>query len=281
MARASSAGSDSESDFLEELLSSFRATSSQPDVATDCTDKSAGQSKLQSCHRSAGAAESSRASDSFTEQASAPSQPDAAPMDVALPTAKKPRAAEKAAIVWPALAGFREPVGLVSRAVWTQVCRSAPKVSFTLMIDPMDRSYFSFPAVLSYCIDTVSALTRGNAVPFKIGIACDPWSRWENRQFGYAKLCSFKMLVLHKACRSAEEARDLERGLIESFRHLDSCKNIAPGGEGMSANAPLPVYTYITLGGKLDPNAPDEFRDLMSWHLSRTKRVKQFRDLMN
>jgi hypothetical protein len=127
----------------------------------------------------------------------------------------------------------------------------------------------TFKNILSECETTVMLLLQGPLMPFKFGICNDPEARFNNPSFGYSMLGVFKMILLHKSTRDADEARQLERELIHIFGHSRACKNIAPGGEGMSPHSPLPVFTYVVVGGNLDNGgaAQKEFKHLMQCQL--------------
>ncbi len=91
---------------------------------------------------------------------------------------------------------------------------------------------------LRVCLQTATAaierlLSFRPHVSFKIGITLDPERRYHDPRMGYGYLEPWrKMLVLLRV--QAWEARTLERSLIARFRDSQGCRNVAPGGEGMS-----------------------------------------------
>ena len=75
---------------------------------------------------------------------------------------------------------------------------------------------------------------------FKIGATSDPYRRWHKAGWGYAPQGWWSMQVLWDA--NGEEVRSLERRLIRHYRGDDSCRNIAPGGEGVTADT---CFVYV------------------------------------
>jgi len=80
-------------------------------------------------------------------------------------------------------------------------------------------------------------------VIFKIGITSDPEYRFWNRRYGYY-LCGWHVMkVLFSG--TPEQGIDMERHLINDFKNVPGCRNVARGGENPPKEAPCFVYIAL------------------------------------
>ena len=103
-----------------------------------------------------------------------------------------------------------------------------------------------YDAVFAHCrsaLDEWRRVMNGLCV-FKIGIAVDPFARYHDSEFGYYKEgCWHFMEVTHRD--TASRCKRLEEDLISYGRDFPGCRNIKPGGEGISASCTAPCHVYM------------------------------------
>ena len=97
--------------------------------------------------------------------------------------------------------------------------------------------------ILKHCTRQVECVRRayGGAVcVFKIGITADPVTR-----FQYYRDENLDSMTLLHVSESCELTNMLEAALIQTFKHINGCRDINLGGEGGMYRSPPPYYTYI------------------------------------
>lgn len=88
-------------------------------------------------------------------------------------------------------------------------------------------------------------------INFKIGISRDPQHRFSNTAYGYRKEGCCFMCVLHTT--SCDNAIRLEQECIADFEQISRCRNIKAGGDGISKQAEGLVSLYVVFGGAPKP----------------------------
>ena len=125
----------------------------------------------------------------------------------------------------------------IARMLWDQIQADRARVSFAVM----ERGAPSADDCLGWVAGVLEALSCG----FKFGVSACPAHRFFNKHYGYAGEGASRMVVLHKA-NSRDQAGALERRLIAGIGG-SRCRNVKPGGEGLSCRYDGAFYTYVVL----------------------------------
>jgi hypothetical protein len=106
------------------------------------------------------------------------------------------------------------------------------------------RCYFPRDHILELCQIKIRQIVEARPqVNYKIGLTTD----CEARLFGYKQEGARVLVVVHQT-PSVSDAVYFETGCISCFAADSRCRNVAPGGEGMSRGV-SPVFLYVALGG--------------------------------
>ena len=103
--------------------------------------------------------------------------------------------------------------------------------------------------ILAHCTEGIEWVLglHPNLVVFKIGATVDPMHRWCQPEWGYRQDKDFEHLRVLAKTRTAEGMCFLESALIALFMDRPGCRNIALGGDGISADSAHigPFFVYV------------------------------------
>ena len=106
---------------------------------------------------------------------------------------------------------------------------------------------------LQHCVDFIEAVLAKGLVVFKIGVTLDPQRRWHDPQMGYARDPDFHTMVVLLQVDSGEAVGYVEAGLLLKYLGRAGCRNVRPGGEGVSNQTPGPYFAYLVYRVLPDP----------------------------
>ena len=181
----------------------------------------------------------------------------ASPSDAALPAAPLIASADDAAsasAIMRHAATFDATAGKPkATSMWDHLLRIVEARHHGVILQafriPWRQCLLGYDNISYHCREIAKKLIIGDGrVNYKIGIAMDVEDRYENRTFGYKLEGCFALAVLF-ATSNTVMAKDLERDLIAEFRDDSRCRNIAPGGEGISDRTVGEISVYIVFGG--------------------------------
>lgn len=101
--------------------------------------------------------------------------------------------------------------------------------------------------VLTHCKAAIATRCVNSEIcnSFKLGLTCDPASRWTDEIYGYRQL-NFSSMTIVAILQTGEAAAYLEAALISEYVTSPKCLNKALGGEGNTHN-PGPYFVYFVI----------------------------------